>query len=214
VTDVLPPWPLFSAFLLASLVLAVTPGPGVLYIVTRSLVQGRLCGLVSVAGIALGNLGNACTAAVGLAALFAVSSFAFLVVKYAGAFYMIALGVKMLRAPAASSSGAVPVSAPLSRVFRDGFVVALLNPKTTVFFAAFLPQFLSANASPMLQSLALGSLFVAIATVSDSTYALAAGTVGTAFRGGGARRAGQWLGGGLLIGLGIFTALAGSRGAK
>jgi threonine/homoserine/homoserine lactone efflux protein len=213
-TELLPPWPLFSAFLLASLVLAVTPGPGVLYIVTRSLVQGRSYGLVSVVAVALGNLGNAFAASVGLAAVFAASSLAFAAVKYAGALYLIYLGVQMLRAPATEGSVAAPVSAPLSRVFRDGFVVALLNPKTTVFFAAFLPQFLSANASPMLQSLALGSLFVAIAAVTDSAYAVTASAVAPALRGSGARRLGRRLGGGVFIGLGVFTALAGSRGAK
>ena len=191
-----------------------TPGPGVLYIVTRSLVQGRRCGLVSVAGVALGNLGNALAASVGLAALFAISSLAFSVVKYAGALYLVYLGMQMLRFSPVENSAAVPTTAPLGRVFRDGFVVALLNPKTTVFFAAFLPQFLSPGASPMFQSMALGSLFVAIAAVTDSAYALAAGVAAPALRGGSARRIGRRLGGGVLIGLGVFTALAGSRGAK
>jgi len=95
-TELLPSWPLFSAFLLASLVLAVTPGPGVFYVVTRSLVQGRRSGLVSVAGVALGNLGNALAASLGLAALFAVSAAAFMIVKYAGALYLVYLGVRML----------------------------------------------------------------------------------------------------------------------
>jgi threonine/homoserine/homoserine lactone efflux protein len=103
-TNLFPPWPLFSAFVLASLVLAVTPGPGVFYIVTRSIVQGRRSGLVSVAGVALGNLGNALAASVGLAALFAVSSLAFTTVKYAGALYLAYLGVQMLRAPQAELS--------------------------------------------------------------------------------------------------------------
>jgi threonine/homoserine/homoserine lactone efflux protein len=213
-TDLFPPWPLFSAFLIASLVLAVTPGSGVLYIVTRSLVQGRRSGLVSVAGVALGNLGNALAASLGLAALFAVSAAAFTVVKYAGALYLVYLGVQMLRAPridrAAADSGAVASS----RVFRDGFVVALLNPKTTMFFAAFLPQFLSPGGAPMLQSMALGALFVAIAAVTDSGYALAAGAAAPALRRGGVRRVGRMIGGGVFIGLGVFTALTGSRAAK
>ncbi|MBI4238874.1 MAG: LysE family translocator [Deltaproteobacteria bacterium] len=213
-TDLLPPWPLFSAFLLASFVLAVTPGPGVLYIVTRSLVQGRRSGLVSVAGVALGNLGNAVAASAGLAALFAVSSLAFSIVKYAGALYLVCLGVQMLRSSPVENSAAIPGAVPLKRAFRDGFVVALLNPKTTVFFSAFLPQFLSANAPPMFQSIALGSLFVAIAAVTDSAYALAAGAAAPALRGCIIRRIGRCLGGGVFIGLGIFAALAGSRGAK
>lgn len=213
-TDLFPPWPLFSAFLLASFVLAVTPGPGVLYVVTRSLVQGRRSGLVSVAGVALGNLGNALAASVGLAALFAASSLAFSVVKYAGALYLVYLGMQMLRSVPVGNSAAVSAAAPLKRVFRDGFVVALLNPKTTVFFAAFLPQFLGPNAPPMFHSMALGFLFVAIAALTDSAYALAAGAVAPALRGGAAARIGRRLGGGVFIGLGVFTALAGSRGAK
>jgi len=214
-STLLPPWPLFSAFLLASLVLAVTPGPGVLYIVTRSLVQGRRSGLTSVAGVALGNLGNALAASTGLAALFAVSSLAFAVVKYAGALYLVYLGVQMLRLPPAELSAPVPPAASLGRIFRDGFVVALLNPKTAVFFAAFLPQFLSPNGAPALQGMALGVLFVAIAAVTDSAYALAAGTVAPALaRARGLRRGGRWLGGGAFIGLGVFTALTGARAAK
>lgn len=213
-TDLFPPWPLFSAFVLASFVLAVTPGPGVLYIVTRSLVQGRRSGLVSVAGVALGNFGNAFAASIGLAALFAVSSLAFAVVKYAGALYLVYLGVQMLRSSPVENSAAVPAAVPLKRVFRDGFVVALLNPKTTVFFAAFLPQFLSANAPPMFQGMALGFLFVAIAAVTDSAYALAAGAAARALRGRVVRRIGRRLGGGVFVGLGVFAALAELRGAK
>lgn len=213
-TDLFPPWPLFSAFLLASLILAITPGPGVLYIVTRSLVQGRRFGLVSVAGVALGNLGNAFAAAVGLAALFAVSSLAFSVVKYAGALYLVYLGVQMFRSSPAERPPAVHAAKSLGRVFREGFVVALLNPKTTVFFAAFLPQFLSPDVSPMRQSMLLGFLFVAIAAVTDSAYALAAGSVAPALRGSGVHRIGRRLGGSVFIGLGVLAAISGSRSGK
>lgn len=214
-TELLPSWPLFFAFLLASLVLAVTPGPGVFYVVTRSLVQGRRSGLVSVAGVALGNLGNALAASLGLAALFAVSAAAFMVVKYAGALYLVYLGVRMLRRAQDETPAALDRDAPLGRIFRDGFIVALLNPKTTVFFAAFLPQFLSPGVPPMLQTMALGALFVAIAAVTDSAYALAAGAIAPALaRARGVRRFGRRLGGGMFIGLGVFTALAGSRGAR
>lgn len=205
---------MLSAFVLASFVLAVTPGPGVLYVVTRSIVQGRRCGLVSVAGVALGNLGNALAASVGLAALFSVSALAFSAVKYAGALYLVYLGVQMLRASPAAGSAAAPPAAPLRCIFRDGFIVALLNPKTTVFFAAFLPQFLSADAPPIFQSMALGSLFVAIAALTDSAYALAASSVAPTLRNPGVSRIGRRLGGGVFIGLGIITALAGSRGIK
>src|SRR5688572_16430492 len=98
-SGLLPPWPLYVGFVAASFVLAITPGPAVLYIVTRSLVQGRRTGLASVAGVALGNLGNAIAASIGLAAIFAVSALAFTVVKFAGALYLVWLGVQALRAP-------------------------------------------------------------------------------------------------------------------
>src|SRR5688572_23492386 len=175
--DVLPPWPLLSAFLIASFVLAVTPGPAVFYIVTRSLLQGRRFGLASVAGVALGNLGNAFGAAIGLAALFAVSSLAFTVVKYAGALYLVYLGIQVLRARRAEPDEATAGPRRLWRIFRDGFVVALLNPKTAVFFAAFLPQFMSAEQALLPQSMLLGSIFVAMAAVTDIAYALAAGAI-------------------------------------
>lgn len=214
-SDLLPPWPLFSAFLFASLVLALTPGPGVLYIVSRSLAQGCRVGLLSVAGIALGNLGNVFAASIGLASMFEVSSAAFAVIKYAGGFYLIYLGVRMLRSSSGREAITLPTAAaPISgHVFRDGLVVALLNPKTTVFFAAFLPQFISPGASALLQGLILGALFVAIASVTDIFYALATGMVSPSLRTGRGQRFCLQTSGGVFIGLGVFAALAGSRAA-
>jgi threonine/homoserine/homoserine lactone efflux protein len=211
VSHLFPPWPTLSAFVVASLVLAITPGPGVFYIVSRSLVQGRRSGIISVLGIALGNLGNALAASLGLAALFAVSSLAFAVVKYAGAAYLVYMGVRMLLARDGGTAPAAPL--PPGRVFRDALVVSLLNPKTTIFFAAFLPQFVTTAAAPMRQSLALGLLFVLIAIVTDGLYALGAGSVSRMLA-GGVSRIGRRLGGGLFIGLGLFTALSGSRGGS
>jgi threonine/homoserine/homoserine lactone efflux protein len=95
--ELLPSWPLLSAFVVASVALAIAPGPGVLYIVMRSLAHGRRAGIASVTGVALGNLGNAIAASVGLAALFAISSLAFTVVKYAAALYLVFLGLRTLR---------------------------------------------------------------------------------------------------------------------
>jgi threonine/homoserine/homoserine lactone efflux protein len=211
----LPDWPLLSAFLAASFILAVTPGPGVFYIVTRSVLQGRRHGIASVLGVALGNLGNAVGASIGLAGLFAISTLAFTVVKYAGAAYLIYLGIQALRAPAIDPAAVAPPAAPLARIFRDGFVVALLNPKTAIFFAAFLPQFMGGGAPPMLQSVTLGALFVAMAAVTDTGYALAAGTVAPLLaRARGARSLGRYLSGSAFIGLGLFTALGGPRQGK
>lgn len=164
------------------------------------------------AGVALGNLGNAVAASLGLAALFAVSSLAFAVIKYAGALYLVYLGVQMFRSAPAQDLPAMPVVESPWRVFRDGFIVALFNPKTTIFFAAFLPQFLAADAALMLQSIALGSLFVVVAAITDSIYALAAGTVAPLLRSFTMRRFAQKLGGGLFIALGIFAALMDRQG--
>ena len=123
-----PHWPLLAAFGVASLVLAATPGPGVLYIVTRTLAQGRRAGLASVAGVAAGNLGNALGASLGLAALLAVSSLAFTIVKFAGAAYLVWLGIQALR-EARVDAPTAPFEAPQhGRIARAGFVVALLNP--------------------------------------------------------------------------------------
>ncbi len=213
--DLLPPWPLLSAFLVASLALAVTPGPGVFYIVSRSVLQGRRFGLASVAGVALGNLGNAVGAALGLAALFAVSSLAFTLIKYAGAAYLVWLGIQALRSRPRSSQVESLAPSPLWPIFRDGFVVALLNPKTAIFFAAFLPQFMQQGTPAALQGMTLGSLFVVIAAVTDCFYALAASALAPRLaRAPGLGSAGRLLTGSAFIGLGIFTALSGSRNAK
>jgi len=186
-----------------------------LYIVARSVLQGRRHGLASVFGVALGNLGNAVAATLGLAALFAVSAHAFTVVKLAGAAYLLWMGLQALRAPAPDAAAACPAPQTLRRVFRDGFVVALLNPKTTVFFAAFLPQFMPSAAAPALQSLVLGGLFVLMAAISDGLYALAAGALAPRLQ--GARwlgRAGRYAIGGTFIGLGLLTAISGTRTPK
>lgn len=210
----LPEWPLLLAFVSASLVLALTPGPAVVYILARTLAQGRAGGIASVLGVALGNLGNAIGAALGLAALFAVSSTAFTVVKWAGAAYLVALGVQMLRKVPPQLTDTPQVSVlPVRRVFRDGFVVALLNPKTTLFFAAFLPQFLEAQGNPLAQTLGLGTVFVAVAGCTDLLYVLAASLI--APRIANASRHAVWghrLAGTSFIGLGVLTAL-GSRPA-
>jgi threonine/homoserine/homoserine lactone efflux protein len=205
----LPDTPLLLAFVGASLVLALTPGPAVVYIVARTLAQGRACGLASVLGVALGNLANAAGAALGLAAVFAVSSAAFSFVKWAGAAYLVYLGLRMWRAaPALPANTPQAPFQPLERVFRDGFLVALLNPKTTLFFAAFLPQFMDTGANPLVQTLALGAVFVCIACCTDLVYVLAASFL--ALRLNRAARHAVWgnrLAGTSFIGLGVLTAM-------
>jgi threonine/homoserine/homoserine lactone efflux protein len=215
VYGILPNGSSLIAFVVASVVLAITPGPAVFYIVTRSLSQGRRAGLASVGGVALGNLGNSIGASVGLAALFAISSLAFWVVKYAGAAYLIYLGVKALRRPSETTEAPRPGSSRPAVIFRDGFIVALLNPKTTLFFSAFLPQFLDPHSSTIVQSVALGAAFVLIASVTDTTYALTASVIAPAMARAKARSGvGRYLTASAFIGLGVFTATTGGRHPK
>jgi threonine/homoserine/homoserine lactone efflux protein len=202
------------AFVVASLVLAVTPGPAVFYIVTRSLSQGRRAGLASVGGVALGNLGNSIGASLGLAALFAISSLAYRVVKYAGAAYLIYLAVKTLRRAAEPAQEARSNSVRPMLIFRDGFVVALLNPKTALFFSAFLPQFIDPHSSTMLQSVILGTSFVVIASTTDTAYALTASVIAPAMARAKARIVGRYLTAAAFIGLGVLTATSDSRHSK
>ncbi|HYL70367.1 MAG TPA: LysE family translocator [Candidatus Dormibacteraeota bacterium] len=205
-------WQTYTAFAIASVVLAVTPGPAVFYIVTRSLSQGRRAGLASVAGVALGNLGNALGASLGLAALFAISALAFWVVKYAGAAYLIYLGIRAWRSPARLEASQPRAAAQPGRVFRDGLVVALLNPKTALFFSAFLPQFIDPQAPALTQSLLLSVLFILIASSTDTLYALTAGAVAPLLaRRGRALPLARYLTAGAFIGLGVLTAVSGSR---
>jgi threonine/homoserine/homoserine lactone efflux protein len=205
----------FAAFMVASLILALTPGPGVLYIVTRTLGHGRKAGLASVYGVALGNLANASVAAVGLAAVLSTSSTAFTLVKLAGALYLILLGIKTLRARPAAHELERPDSVSPVGAFRDGFMVALLNPKTALFFAALLPQFITSRAVAFDQSLILGCVFVFIAMCTDTMYALSASMLaGSIVRGSMWRPLGRYVSGVALIGLGVSAALVSPRSAK
>jgi len=214
-TEALPAGLSLAGFLLASFVLAVTPGPGVLYIVTRSIAEGRAAGIASVAGVALGNLANAIGASIGLAALFAVSQVAFTVVKYAGAAYLVYLGIQALRTPAAVSGPIERRDVSRLRIARDGFLVALLNPKTAMFFAAFLPQFMRPDQSAMAQSALLGSIFVAIAATTDSLYAICASDIAPTLARSKMLRAGsRYLTGGTFLGLGLLSALGSARTVK
>lgn len=179
------------AFFVASFILAITPGPGVTYVVTRTLAQGRRAGLASVLGVALGNFGNGVGAALGLALLFHEVPGAFAIVKLAGAGYLAWLGVQALRASDATA-GQGPKSAGDAALVRDGFVVALLNPKTAMFFAAFLPQFVGADFDPA-RSIGLAATFVAIAACTDAGYATFASAVAPWLRGDRARIALRWL---------------------
>jgi threonine/homoserine/homoserine lactone efflux protein len=207
--------PRFAAFLVASLILAVIPGPAVIYIVTRTLSQGRSAGLASVCGIALGNLGNAAGASLGLAAVLAASSSAFVVVKLAGAGYLFFLGIRSLQTKSSVAGAPVPGRALPAQLFRSGFFVALLNPKTALFFAALLPQFIDPRSAVMPQSLGLGIVFVSIAACTDSIYVLTAAAIANRItRQPRLRHFGRYLSAATFFGLGLYAAVASPRAAK
>ncbi|MBB6097553.1 threonine/homoserine/homoserine lactone efflux protein [Deinobacterium chartae] len=200
-----------GVFLLASLALLVVPGPAVMYIMARSLQQGRRAGLASVLGIEVGGLIHVIAATLGLSALLASSALAFSVVKYAGAAYLLYLGLRALLGRAGTPDLHLPAPQALGRVFVQGVMVGGLNPKTALFFLAFLPQFVRPEAGPAApQVLLLGMLFIGCATVSDSLYALLASTLGRwlQVRRNWARKQ-RYLSGGVYVALGVSTAVSG-----
>jgi threonine/homoserine/homoserine lactone efflux protein len=200
-------------FLLASLGLLLVPGPAVIYITARSAAQGRRAGLASVGGVELASLTHALAAAIGLSAVLLTSALAFTVVKYVGAAYLIYLGVRTLLAR--EPDEAAPLSPPrrFSRVFAQGYLVNLLNPKTALWFYAFLPQFVDpARGAAPAQILLFGVLFVLLASCTDSCYAILGSTLGRWLAGKARVRRGQrYVTGGLYIVLGVSAAVTGSE---
>jgi threonine/homoserine/homoserine lactone efflux protein len=202
-------WPLFLA---ASAVLILTPGPAVLYIVARSMSQGRAAGLVSALGVGVGNFVHAVAAALGLSAILASSSAAFATTKYLGAAYLVFLGVRKFLSRSSAGPELHRARQPLAAVFRQGLLVGTFNPKTALFFLAFLPQFAVAGHGPVWrQLLVFGVVFVAFAVISDSAYAVLSGAVGrwlqrrrTFVRGE------KYVSGAVYCGLGVAAAMSGS----
>lgn len=176
--SVLPADNLLVGFIAASLVVLLLPGPGVLYIVARSLSQGRRAGLVSVAGLSAGALLQVIAATVGLSALLLTSASAFNIVKWLGAAYLIYLGLRALLARAPGIDAGKPETEPLSRLFADGVIISLFNPKIAIFFLAYLPQFVDPGQdSASLQILLLGLIYLGLALFTDGAYALLAGSL-------------------------------------
>lgn len=211
-----PELPALIAFCAAALAIIVLPGPAVLYIVARSLHQGRLAGLVSATGVAAGGLVHVAAAVLGLSALLVSSGPAFAVVKFAGAGYLIYLGVRTLLAREAAGAVVADGQAsvqPLPAVFWQGAMVNILNPKTALFFLAFLPQFVDQPGSVPLQTLLLGLLFLGMAWISDGLYGLLAGSVGVRLRGPRVARTQRRLAGGIYVVLGLVAATVGERTA-
>jgi len=201
----------FSLFLAAALVLLLTPGPAVLFIVARSVEQGRRAGLVSVLAVESGNFFHALAAAVGLSAILVSSALAFDVVKYLGAAYLIYLGIKTLRTPAPTENTQIIERKSHRQIYSQGVIVSILNPKTALFFFAFLPQFVDTSKAAAPQMLLLGTVFVLMATVTDGLYALAAGTAGRWLRNSRAfLRFQRYFAGTVYIGLGIAAAFSSS----
>jgi threonine/homoserine/homoserine lactone efflux protein len=203
-------------FVSASIVFLVIPGPAVFYVVGRSIGQGRAAGLVSVLGIHVGTLIHVAAAAVGLSALLASSAAAFAVVKYMGAAYLIYLGVQKLRNEESLDVSREASGVKLRRIFVQGVVVNVLNPKTALFFLAFLPQFVDpARGNVVGQILFLGILLTAMGLTSDTLWALSAGTVAHLLRGNPRwMRPQRYVSGGMLISLGVASAFAGSSSKK
>ena len=198
----------FVLFCGAALALIVVPGPAVLYVVAQSIDQGRRAGVVSALGIAGGGLVHVVAATVGLSALLVRSATLFEAVKLAGAAYLIYLGVRRLLTKEAAEF--VPREPrPLKVLFRRGVLVNVLNPKTALFFFAFLPQFVDTGAgAAWLQILIFGLAFVLLALASDSMYALAAGTAAHRLRGRAFRAVQRWFSGSVFVLLGVAAARA------
>ena len=201
----------FGLFAVAAIALLVIPGPSVLYVVAQSASGGRRVGVASVLGIHVGSLVHVVAAAVGLSSLIVSSARAFEAVKLAGAAYLVYLGVRRMLDRRSQVTAAADAK-PLGDAFRQGIVVNTLNPKTALFFLAFLPQFVDVSRGAVaLQVVALGMTFVALGLVSDSLYALLAGGAGSWLRRNRRVAAGErYVTGGVLVGLGLTTALSGA----
>jgi threonine/homoserine/homoserine lactone efflux protein len=202
-------------FSLAALALLVIPGPSVLYIVTRSVEQGRTAGFVSVLGVHTGTLVHVGAAALGLSAILVRSATLYTAVKWAGAAYLVLLGIRRLATRAKAIDDVHVAPTPLRKLFVDGVVVNTLNPKTALFFLAFLPQFVDETGNVTTQVLFFGALFIALGICSDGTYALLASTVGGALRRTRAYEAVErYVAGAIFVGLGVTAAVAGGRPAR
>jgi threonine/homoserine/homoserine lactone efflux protein len=202
-----------AVFALAALVLLLVPGPAVMYVVARSIHQGRRAGLTSVLGIHVGTLVHIAAATAGLSALIVSSAVAFTAVKAAGAVYLIGLGLWTIFARRAEPDVALGGERALRRVFAQGIVVNVLNPKTALFFLAFLPQFVDPSAPhPAVQVALLGLVFALLGLVTDSLWALVAGSAGGVLR--RSRRyvkVQRYVTGSVYVGLGVATALVGTE---
>jgi threonine/homoserine/homoserine lactone efflux protein len=199
-----------SLFLAAALLLAVTPGPGILYVLSRSLAGGRKEGILSAAGTFIGGLAHVWAAAAGISALLAASALAFQAVKYCGAAYLVYLGINMIRTRGKDAENGVAVT-PRGNPLRQGIVTEILNPKTALFFLSFIPQFVDAGRGRVFwQFVALGSASVTLNTLADIVVACAAGAIAKRLLSSvRARRRQRAATGGMMIALGAYVASTG-----
>jgi threonine/homoserine/homoserine lactone efflux protein len=197
-------------FAVAAFALIVVPGPAVLYIVSQSVGHGRRGGLAAVFGVEIGAFVHVAGAALGVSAVIASSATAFSVLKFAGGAYLIVLGIKRLRQRDEARASTPESARPHTSIFRQGLIVSALNPKTALFFLAFLPQFVDPERGHVaLQATVLGLVFIAIATISDAVWALGAGSLAGVLKASErARRIERWASGTILIGLGVLATLA------
>lgn len=199
----------FGLFFTAALILAVTPGPGIFYVLTRSLSGGRRDGVASSFGTAVGGLAHVLAAALGLSAILATSALAFSIIKWIGAAYLIYLGIRMLMNQNVHVPDESLSHTTTQRIFMQGVTTEVLNPKTALFFLAFLPQFISPHGPIVLQFLLLGSISVFLNTSVDLVVATFAGPIGQRLKDSFRFRRGQSLFSGCaLIALGTYVAFA------
>jgi len=199
-------------FLSAALILAITPGPGIFYVLARSLRGGRREGVLSAAGTFLGGLVHVAAAAFGLSAILAASAVAFEIVRYAGAAYLIFLGYRMIRSRQHQEATLDAASEPRG-TFVQGVMTEVLNPKTALFFLSFIPQFVSVRQGHVAaQFLLLGAISVTLNTCADLLVAFFAGPLGSALKRNAKLRSRQrTASGAAMIGLGVYVAVARAR---
>lgn len=203
----LPQMSTLVTFAMASLALLLIPGPAVLYVLNRSVSDGRRVGLAAVAGLQLGSMVHVVAASVGLSAVIAASALAFNTVKWLGVAYLVWIGVRTMTLPAVALGGDLTRTS-LRRAFTQGAIVNALNVKIALFFMSFLPQFLDPGRGWVgFQAFVLGLVFVGIALCTDSAYALvAAGLRDVLLRGRSLAIVQRWVAGGIYIGLGLVAA--------
>lgn len=197
---------LFTAYVLACLVLLFIPGPTILLVVTYALTHGRESAMWTIAGVILGDAVAMAISLLGLGTLLMASGTLFVAVKTAGAFYLVYLGIKMWRKPTSLDAGAMRPSDTPRRMALDAFTVTVLNPKSGIFFIAFLPQFMNAEEALLPQALLLGGTFLSLAFVSVTLYALLASAARELLKSPSVAKTLNRVSGGALVGAGVFAA--------